>query len=197
MKRTLTLSLAFALLALAAALPAAAATTYVVDPAHSNVDFVVRHLMANVRGQFTEFDATVVMDPDPAKSSVEFTIQAKSIDTANEQRDTHLRSADFFDVEKHPAITFRSTEIRKTGENAYEVTGPLTMRGVTKVITLPVTFLGELVDPWGNTKIGFETETRLNRKEYGINWNQALDRGGLLLSEEVRVQIGLQFAVKK
>ncbi|MCZ7650495.1 MAG: YceI family protein [Thermoanaerobaculia bacterium] len=197
MKRTLTLALAFTLLALAAALPAAAATTWVVDPAHSNVDFVVRHLMANVRGQFTEFDATVVMDPDPAKSSVEFTIQAKSIDTANEQRDTHLRSPDFFDVEKHPTITFRSTEIRRKGENAYEVTGPLTMRGVTQVITLPVSFLGELVDPWGNTKIGFETETRLDRKEYGINWNQALDRGGLLLSDEVRVEIGLQFGVKK
>ena len=197
MKRIPTLALAFVLLALAAALPAAAATTWVVDPAHSNVDFVVRHLMANVRGQFTAFDATVVMDTDPAKSSVEFTIQAKSVDTANEQRDAHLRSADFFDVENHPTITFRSTAVRKTGENAYEVTGQLTMRGVTRVITLPVTFLGEMVDPWGNTKVGFETETRLDRKEYGINWNKALDRGGYILSDEVRVAIGLQFGAKK
>lgn len=173
------------------------ATTYVVDPVHSNVEFVVRHLMTNVRGHFGSYDATLVMDPaDLGRSSIECTIQVASIDTANTDRDAHLRSADFFDVDNHPTITFRSTAVRKTGDDGFEVKGTLTIRGVAREITLPVSYLGEIVDPWGNTKIGFEVATRLDRKEYGINWNQALDRGGFLLSDEVRVEIGLQFGVK-
>ena len=187
---------AFALATLTA-LPAVAATTWTVDKAHSNVDFSVRHLMANVRGHFADYDGVIVMDADPAKSSVEFTIQSKSIDTANEQRDTHLRSADFFEVEKYPAITFKSTAVKKTGDNAYEVTGPLTMRGVTKVVTLPVTFLGEAKDPWGNLKGGFSLSTVLNRKDFGINWNKALDQGGFILGDEVKVEINLEVGVKK
>jgi polyisoprenoid-binding protein YceI len=187
---------AFALATLAA-LPAAAATTWTIDKSHSNVDFNVRHLMALVRGHFADYEGTIVMDADPAKSSVEFTIQSKSIDTANEQRDTHLRSADFFEVEKHPTITFKSTAVKKTGDNAYEVTGPLTMRGVTKVIPLPVAFLGEAKDPWGNTKAGFSLSTVLNRKDFGINWNKALDQGGFILGDEVKVQIDLEVGVKK
>lgn len=184
-------------LALLAALPAAAATTWTVDKSHSNVDFTVRHLMANVRGHFADFEGTIVMDADPAKSSVEFTIQAKSVDTANEQRDTHLRSADFFDVEKHPTLTFKSTAVKKTGDNTYEVTGPLTMRGVSKVITLPVSFLGEAKDPWGNLKAGFATSTVLDRKEFGINWNKALDQGGFILGDDVKVEISLEVGAKK
>lgn len=174
-----------------------AATTYTLDRSHSNVEFSVRHLMSKVRGSFNDFAATVVMDDDPAKSSVEFTIQATSIDTGNGDRDNHLRSGDFFDVANQPTIRFKSSSVKKTGANSYDVTGELTMRGVAKVITLPVSFLGEMKDPRGKSKVGFETATRLNRKEYGINWNRALDQGGFLLADEVDVEIGLQFQAAK
>ena len=188
--------LAAAAVAALAALPASA-TTYTIDLSHSNVDFTIRHLIANVRGSFGAFEGTIVMDADPAKSSVDFTIQAKSIDTANEQRDGHLRSPDFFDVEKYPTITFKSTAVKKTGDKAYEVTGPLTMRGVTKVVTLPVTFLGEVKDPWGNTKAGFSIATTINRQEFGVSWNKALDQGGFVLGDEVKVEINLEVGAKK
>ncbi|HSN56413.1 MAG TPA: YceI family protein, partial [Candidatus Sulfomarinibacteraceae bacterium] len=121
-----------------------------------------------------------------------FTIQAASIDTRNADRDKHLRSADFFDVENHPLITFTSSKITRTGDNEFAVTGTLMMHGVSKTVTLPVTFLGEAKDPWGNTKAGFEIETTLDRKDYGIIWNKALDAGGLLLGDEVEVEISLQ-----
>lgn len=186
------------ILALAAlAARPAAATTYGIDKGHSNVDFTIRHLVGNVRGAFSDFDGTIVMDADPAKSSVEFTIQAKSIDTGNEQRDNHLRSADFFDVEKFPTLTFKSSAIKKTGDNAYQVTGTLTMRGVAKEITLPVTYLGEVKDPWGNTKAGFSTTTSLNRKDFGVSWNKTLDQGGFLLGDDVKVEINLEVGAKK
>jgi len=186
MKRT-----AVAVLAVALAAPAFAADTWVVDPGHSEVSFQVRHLMSRVRGVFRDFTATIVRDSDPAKSSVEFTIQAKSIDTGIADRDKHLRTADFFDVDNHPTITFKSTAIEKVSDTEYKVTGPLTMRGVTKVITLPVVFDGEMKDPWGNLRAGFSTETTVDRKEYGINWNKALDQGGFLLSDDVDVEIHL------
>lgn len=178
-------------LAAALAAPAFAAETWVVDPGHSEVSFQVRHLMSRVRGVFRDFSATIVRDADPAKSSVEFTIQATSIDTGIADRDKHLRTADFFDVDNHPTITFKSTSIEKVSDAEYKVTGPLTMRGVTKVITLPVTFDGEMKDPWGNLRAGFSTETTVNRKEFGINWNKALDQGGFLLSDDVEVEIHL------
>ena len=190
-------TLAALAIATLAALPASAATTYTIDLSHSNVDFTIRHLIANVRGSFGAFEGTIVMDPDPAKSSVEFTIQAKSINTANEQRDGHLRSPDFFDVEKFPTITFKSTTVKKTGDKAYEVTGPLTMRGVSKVVTLPVSFLGEVKDPWGNSKAGFSTATTINRQDFGVSWNKALDQGGFLLGDEVKVEINLEVGAKK
>ena len=138
------------------------------------------------------------MDPKnlPA-SSVEFHIKAASIDTGNQaDRDKHLRTADFFDVEKYPEITFKSESIKATGKDKYDVTGTLTLHGVSKKVTLPVTYLGQAKDPWGNTRAGFETETTLNRKDYGIVWNKALDSGGVLLGDDVKVDIDLE-TVKK
>lgn len=174
---------------------AAAATTYTIDPAHSDVSFKIRHLIANVAGQFAEFDGTISADWDNLEaSSVRFAIKAASIDTRNEDRDKHLRSADFFDVEKHPEITFVSDRITKAGDNSYSVTGKLTMHGVTKEVTLPVTYLGEMTDPWGNVKAGFALSTTLDRTAYGIVWNKALETGGFLLGEDVEIEINLEVA---
>ncbi|HEX9203981.1 MAG TPA: YceI family protein, partial [Vicinamibacteria bacterium] len=132
----------------------------------------------------------------PEASVVEFKIKTASIDTANKQRDDDLRSANFFDVASHPEITFKSTKVKPTGKDSYQVTGTLTMRGVAKEITLPVTVLGEMKDPWGNERIGFEVETTLNRKDYNILWNKTLDSGGYLLGDDVKVTIALE-AIKK
>jgi len=181
-------------LAAAVTLPAvAAAATYAVDQAHSEASFQVRHLVTKVRNKFADFAGTVVMDAaKPEASSVEFTIQATSIDTSVADRDKHLRSDDFFAVEKYPEITFKSTKVERAGDHAYQVTGDLTMRGVTKRITLPVTYLGEVKDPWGHVKAGFETAITLNRKDFGINWNKALDQGGVLVGDEVEVSISIE-----
>ena len=181
-------------LAAAVTLPAvAAAATYAVDQAHSKASFQVRHLVTKVRGKFADFASTVVMDDaKPEASLVEFTIQATSIDTSVADRDKHLRSDDFFAVEKYPEITFKSTKIERAGDHAYQVTGDLTMRGVIKRITLPVTYLGEVKDPWGHVKAGFETAITLNRKDFGINWNKALDQGGVLVGDEVEVSISIE-----
>ena len=178
--------------------PAATTEAWGIDKAHSNVQFKVRHLMANVTAGFNDFDGAINIDRvNPAKSSVEFTIQAKSIDTANENRDNHLRSADFFDVEKFPTISFKSSSVKAKSKNDFDVTGDLTMHGVTKTIVLPVTFLGFGKDPRGNEKGGFEIETTLNRKDYGIVWNRAIDEGGVLLGDDVKVTINLEVGKKK
>jgi polyisoprenoid-binding protein YceI len=166
--------------------------TWSVDKAHSTATFKVRHMMANVVGQFRDFDGTINIDrANPAQSSVEFTIQSTSIDTGNGNRDEHLRSADFFDAAKFPTISFKSTAVAKKSETEYAVTGDLTMHGVTKRVTLPVSFLG-----FGKTargeKAGFEIETTVNRKDFGIVWNKTLDEGGLLLGEDVKVTINLE-----
>ncbi|MCU0304321.1 MAG: YceI family protein [Thermoanaerobaculales bacterium] len=171
----------------------AGAATYTVDKTHSGVDFKVRHLVSKTPGKFTDFEGTIVADlANLDASSVTFTIKAASIDTGNADRDKHLRSADFFDVETYPEITFTSSKITKAGDNSYAVTGTLTMHGVSKTVTLPVTYLGEVKDPWGNTKAGFEIETTLDRKDYGIVWNKALDAGGVLLGDEVEITINLE-----
>lgn len=189
-------ALGFALTAIAPA-PANAATTYSIDPTHSEVSFRIRHFVSKVRGQFRDFSATIVKDDEnPSASSVEFTVQAASIDTANERRDNHLRSADFFDVENHPALTFRSTSVEKVGENRYDVTGELTIRGVAKTITLPVWFEGEMADGRGGFRAAFATAVTLDRKDYGIVWNRVLDQGGTMLGDEVEVSIDLA-AVRK
>ena len=173
--------------------PAAALETYTIDKAHSEAAFQIRHLVTKVRGRFADFEGAVRLIPGaPEKSSVEFSIEVASIDTDVADRDKHLRSADFFDAEKYPKITFASSRIQPAGEDRYDVTGTLTMRGVSKEITLPVTFLGFAKDPWGNDKAGFELETKLNRKDFGMIWNAALDNGGVLLGDEVRIAINLE-----
>ncbi len=172
---------------------AQAATTFSTDKAHSQVSFVVRHLMSQVRGSFVDFNATIVRDDaNPAGSSVDFKIQATSVNTANEKRDNHLRSEDFFFVEKFPEITFKSSKVEKVSASEYNVTGALTMRGVTKVMTLPVTFLGEMKEKDGKVRAGYLISTKLNRKEFGINWNNALDNGGFVLSDDVTVEISIE-----
>jgi polyisoprenoid-binding protein YceI len=191
--RSLALTAAFALLAV----PGWAASTYTVDPAHSEVSFQIRHLVTKVRGTFAKFDGTIVKDDaDASASSVEFAIETGSIDTGIADRDNHLRSPDFFDAAKHPSITFKSTKVEKVSDTEYRVTGPLSIHGVSKVVTLPVTFDGEVKDPWGNVKGGFSTSTRLNRKDFGITWNKALDTGALLLGEDVDVTINLEVQKK-
>lgn len=171
---------------------------WTVDKSHSSAEFKVRHLMANVSGRFNDFDAVIHLDrTNAANSSVEFTIQATSIDTANKNRDEHLRSPDFFDVAKFPTITFRSTSIKERSKDVYDVTGDFTMHGVTKRITLPVTFLGFGRGPGGVEKAGFEIETTINRKDYGVVWNRNLDEGGVLLGDDVRVTVNLQLNKKK
>jgi polyisoprenoid-binding protein YceI len=184
---------AVALAAVLAASPAMGAETFVIDKGHSEVGFQIRHMMTKVRGRFTDFAGRIEADrAKPQASSVELTIQAASIDTANATRDQDLRGADFFDVEKYPTITFKSTRMTPKGKDAYDVTGTLTMRGVSKEITLPVTFLGIMKNQRGVDSAGFETAVTLNRKDFGIVWNRALDAGGVLLGDEVYVSINLE-----
>lgn len=195
MKLIRTLAL-FAIMALPLAAQAAT-ETWVVDKAHSSATFKVRHMMANVMGQFRDLSGTINVDREnPDKGSVEFTIQAGSIDTGNQNRDEHLRSADFFDVQKYPSITFKSTSITSKGNNLYDVTGDFTMHGVTKRVTLPVQFLGFARTARGE-KAGFEIETTVNRKDYGVLWNRNLDEGGVLLGDDVKVSINLEVDKKE
>ena len=188
-----------AMLVLASGLAASpvAAETLVIDPVHSDASFQVRHFVSNVRGRFTDFTGTIVADPaKPETATVEFTIKAASIDTAQPGRDKHLRSADFFDAEKFPEITFRSTKVTATGKNKYDVTGNLTMHGVTKSITLPVTYLGN-TGAGPDAKFGFETTATVNRKDFGIVWNKAMDNGGYVLGDDVTVTINIEAGRKK
>jgi polyisoprenoid-binding protein YceI len=179
--------------ALAVASPTFAAETYQFDKAHTTVGFQVRHIFTMLGGKFQEFSGTIEVDrAKPEASSVEFKIQADSIFTNEPKRDAHLKSPDFFDVASHPTITFKSTSIKANGKDSWLVTGDLTMRGVTKQVTLPVAFLGEGKDPWGNEKMGFETSTTLNRQDYGISWNKTLDQGGVLVGDEVEVQVSVE-----
>lgn len=185
---------------LLAALPllaqAPATETFSVDKNHSMATFKVRHMVSNVVGQFRDFTADVNLDrANPAKSSVEFTIQATSIDTGNTNRDTHLRSPDFFDVAQFPTISFKSTSVKAKSKTEFDVTGDLTMHGVTKRVTIPVTFLGFAKTPKGE-KAGFELETTLNRKDFGVLWNKTLDEGGMLLGDDVKVSINLEMDKK-
>ncbi len=176
--------------------PAAATSrTFAIDKSHSEVLFQVRHLVTKVRGRFSDFDGTFTYDPAaPTSSTVTFTVQTASIDTNEPQRDTHLRSADFFEVETYPTMTFTSASIEAAGDNAYIVHGDLTIRDVTKRIALPVTFLGAAKDPWGNEKLGFEAEITLNRKDFGLTWNAVLETGSFLVGDDVKVSLSLQAA---
>ena len=171
--------------------------TYAIDKTHSEAAFQVRHLISKVRGRFADFDGAIEFDEEqPARSSVTFTIQAASIDTSTPDRDTHLRSEDFFAVDKYPTVTFVSTSVTPKGTEAFEVAGNLTMRGVTKAIVIPVAYLGKATDPWGNQKVAFEAELTLNRKDYGLNWNAAIEAGGFLVGDEVKISLSIQAAGK-
>ena len=183
-----------ALLALSIAAAAVlSAETYTIDKNHSDASFQIRHFASKVRGRFSDFEGTIQADPaKPEASSVVFTIKTASIDTNQPDRDKHLRTADFFDVEKFPEITFKSSKFTPAGKDKYDVTGTLTMHGVSKEVTLPVTFLGSMKDPRGNEVASFEIETKLNRKDFGINWNKTLDNGGVMLSDDVDISISLE-----
>jgi polyisoprenoid-binding protein YceI len=165
-------------------------TRWAIDPAHSTVEFTVRHMMiARVRGRFPDLEATVIEAGDPSASSVEAVIQVASIDTRDEKRDAHLRSADFFDAENHPEIRFRSTGRKRTGADRFELAGELTIRGVTRPVTLDVTAEGRARDPWGGERVGYSARTRINRKDFGLEWNVALETGGFLVGDEIDIQI--------
>ncbi len=187
--RKFRISLLVACCALAAVTFLFAATAqYQVDKVHSNVGFSIRHLLSQVQGKFDTFEGVIVYDAEaPAAGSVEFTVDAKSINTGNDRRDTHLRSADFFDVEKFPKLTFRSEKVEAKGPGDLAVTGPFTMHGVTKTMTIPVKVLGVIKTQAMGTRAGFEAHFTVNRKDFGINWNVALETGGVLVADLVKV----------
>jgi len=170
---------------------------YTLDVAHTRIGFSARHAMVSkVRGQFDEFGGSVHLDAEnPANSQVEITIKAASIDTRNADRDAHLRSNDFFAMEEYPEITFRSTHVEQANENKYYVTGDLTIRGVTKPVTVNFELNGGTVDPWGNFRVGFDGQATINRKDWGVNWNAALEAGGVMVSEKVNLEFEVE-AVK-
>ena len=165
--------------------------TYTLDPSHSRVGFVARHAMVTkVRGAFNDVSGTGYFDAaDPAKSRLEVVIQAKSIDTRNADRDNHLRSNDFFDMDTYPEIRFASTSVTPAGEGIFRVTGDLTIKGVSKPVTIDLEFTGAAVDPFNNQRIGLEGSVVVNRKDWGVNWNAALEAGGVLVSEQVTLEI--------
>ena len=172
-------------------------TTYAIDPSHSQVGFLVKHMMfSTVRGNFRGFEGTIVVDKDnPANSSVDVTIDASTITTGDVKRDEHLRSADFFDVEKYPTLSFESTKVERVEGNAYRVTGDLTIHGITKQVVLEADYLGAGKDPWGNERVGFEAKTSVNRKDFGLTWNQALEAGGVLVGDKIEIALDVE-AVK-
>ena len=170
--------------------PATLTGSYTLDPTHTRIGFVARHAMVTkVRGSFNEFEGSGYFDAEnPASSKVEITIQAKGIDTRNADRDGHLRSNDFFDMETYPQIHFASTAVDQVDADTYKVTGDLTIKGVTKPVTVDFEYTGTAIDPYNNTRIGLEGKTTVNRKDWGIAWNAALDTGGVLVSEKVTLE---------
>lgn len=168
-------------------------TTWTADPAHSEIGFSVKHMMfTKVTGTFDAFTATITTEDDDFRNAeIEATVESNSVDTRNEQRDTHLRSADFFNVEQHPSITFKAST---SGLDGGKLTGDLTINGVTKSITLDTEFHGMGKDPWGNLKAGFSFTGKLNRKDFGLVWNAPLEAGGILVSEDVAIRGEIQLA---
>lgn len=167
-----------------------AAGTYAIDASHTHVGLSVRHMMvAKTKGRFADVSGTVTIAEDPLQSSVEVEIQAASIDTRDETRDGHLRSADFFDVEAHPVITYRSTKVTPAGAGRWSVEGDLTIKGTTRPVALDVTFEGAAASPFGGSSIGFEASAELDREDFGLTWNQALETGGVLVGKTVKISI--------
>lgn len=164
--------------------------TFGFDLSHSAVSFTARHLMVSkVRGKFTEFDGTLTIAEDPLASSVEVEIAATSVDTGEPKRDEHLRSSDFFGAETHPTIVFKSTGVTHDRGDHFSVTGDLTIRGVTHSVVLALEVIGVLVDPWGNQRIGFSATTEIDREDFGLTWNQALEGGGVLVGKKISIEI--------
>jgi polyisoprenoid-binding protein YceI len=170
-------------------------TTYEIDPAHSSAQFTVRHMMiTNVRGGFSSIKGTAVYDAEnPGASTVEATIDASTINTLDAQRDGHLKSADFLDVEKYPAITFKSTSVSYTGPGEGKISGDLTIHGVTKPVVLNVEGpSAEGKDPWGGTRVGASATTKIKRSDFGLTWNAALETGGIMVGDDLKIEIDLQ-----
>jgi polyisoprenoid-binding protein YceI len=169
-------------------------TKWAIDPSHSKVAFKVKHLMiSNVLGNFKEFEGAATTDGDDFSSAqISFSLNASSIDTEMTDRDAHLRSADFFDAENYPKISFSGNGLKDLGDDMYELTGELTIKDVTKSVTLSVEFGGIMPDPWGNVKAGFSVNGKINRKDFGLNWNAALEAGGVLVGEEVKISADIE-----
>jgi polyisoprenoid-binding protein YceI len=169
-------------------------TTWNIDSAHTGINFAVRHMVVSkVRGRFGKYSGTITLDDaDIARSSVEVSVDASSLDTGVADRDTHLRSPDFFDVEKFPELTFRSKRIEQVEDTRYRVIGDLTIRGVSREVALDAEYGGRGKDPWGNERIGFVAKTSIDRKEFGLTWNQTLETGGILVGDRVEIELDVQ-----
>jgi polyisoprenoid-binding protein YceI len=169
------------------------------DPTHSEIGFKIRHLMiTNVSGSFEKFNVNAETEGDDfSKAKISFSADTNSVSTNNEQRDQHLRSADFFDAETYPELKFESTGMRSISANEFELTGDLTIRNVTKPVKLGVEYGGLMKDPWGNLKAGFTLNGKINRKEWDLNWNAALETGGILVGEEVKINAEIQMLVSQ
>jgi polyisoprenoid-binding protein YceI len=174
--------------------PATTVTTWKIDASHSHVEFAVKHLMiSTVKGRFAEVEGEIVLDEaNPAASRVEARIAAASIDTREANRDAHLRSADFFDAENHPSLTFASTRVEPRGDGEFTLPGNLTIRGVTREVALEGEYLGSTRTPFGTVVAAFSAKTKLNRKDYGLNWNAALETGGVLVGDEIKVSLEIE-----
>jgi polyisoprenoid-binding protein YceI len=170
------------------------AGTYRIDPNHTSLEFVARHMLSKVRGSFKEFSGTITVGERPEHSSIEVDVDTASVTTGTEQRDQHLHSSDFFEVEKHPKMTFASTAFRPTGGTEFEMDGDLTIRGVTKPVTLKGDFLGWGKDAWGNDRLFAEARTRVNREDWGLRWNMAVELTGVLVARDVDLEIQVQAA---
>lgn len=180
----------FLMIALLAGMPLAWADNYAIDAQHTTVSFKIKHIFTKVQGTFKEFSGSFVYEPgNPANWSVEATIQTASIDTGVAKRDDHLRTKDFFDVETFPTITFQSTEVTDATETTAKIHGNLTLHGVTKPVVLDLDILGAAKDPYGNETAGFQATTTINRKEFGLEWNQVLETGQLLVGEDVEITL--------
>ncbi len=176
-----------------------ATSTWKIDPAHTDIEFAVKHMMiTTVKGRFSEVSGTIVIDDEnPERSTVEAEIGAASIDTREEQRDAHLRSADFLDVEKHPTLVFRSKRVEMEENGRFRLVGELTIRGVSEEVTLEGREEGRTGDPWGGQRIGFTAKTTIDRRRYGLEWNQLLEAGGLLVGNDVRISIDVQAVLEE
>ena len=172
--------------------------TWTLDPAHTDVTFTARHLMVTkVRGRFPVTGGTITIAPDPLESSVEATIDVANLLSGDASRDEHLRSPDFFDTEQYPTASFRSTKVEDAGDGTFRVTGDLTVKGVTKPVTLELEYLGSINSPWGDQRAGFSATADVSRKEWGLEWNVALEAGGVVVGDKVRLHIDAEAVLQK